>query len=330
MVTKNSFFKKKYLSKLKFLLVTCCLLYFFSNSLIYAQSITKDEDKYLIPLGHVVQIDIELKNVIVRNQIQDSPFIVGDAILAINDIAINNYGDFSNILLTLSPNYKMSVLVLRGDNKYMVEATKSQLESININALLSGFATLTYVDPNTLEFGAVAHPISVGTFRKIDIKNGSISSTTDVEVQKSCRGSVGSIRASHKNLIGNFNINNEFGIRGKIVDLDTSKLKSYKVASLNEVKTGKAQVIFQTSSDEIKKFDIEILDIQKQRSPQAKTFKIKITDKDLLNYTGGVVQGMSGTPIIQDDKIVGAISHAVENDPTIGYGVFIEWMINGK
>ncbi|MGG7060321.1 SpoIVB peptidase S55 domain-containing protein, partial [Clostridium tertium] len=89
---------------------------------------------------------------------------------------------------------------------------------------------------------------------------------------------------------------------------------------------GKAQVILQTTSNGCQKFDIQIIDIQKQRSPQSKTLKFKIVDKDLLAQTGGVVQGMSGTPIVQGDKIIGAISHAVENDPSFGYAVFIQWM----
>ena len=76
-----------------------------------------------------------------------------------------------------------------------------------------------------------------------------------------------------------------------------------------------------------KKFDIEILNIENQKNPKSKTFKIRIIDKELLQLTGGIVQGMSGTPIVQDDKIIGAISHAVENDPTTGYAVFIKWMV---
>ena len=71
----------------------------------------------------------------------------------------------------------------------------------------------------------------------------------------------------------------------------------------------------------------EILNIENQKTPKSKTFKIHITDKELLQLTGGIVQGMSGTPIVQGDKIIGAISHAVENDPTTGYAVFIKWMI---
>ena len=91
---------------------------------------------------------------------------------------------------------------------------------------------------------------------------------------------------------------------------------------------GKAEIILQNQSNKCEKYDIEIISIERQKSPSPKTFKIRITDKDLLVRTGGIVQGMSGTPIVQGDKIIGAVSHAVENDPTLGYGVFIGWMMN--
>ncbi|MGL4912762.1 MAG: SpoIVB peptidase S55 domain-containing protein [Romboutsia sp.] len=327
MSNKISTLKKQNLVKLKFIFIASFLLYFFSNSLIYAQSNQKLNPDYLIPIGNVVQIDAELQNIIVRNQVEGSPFILGDAILALNNTPVSNYGDLSNILSNISPSDKVSVLVRRGAHKFTLEITKGELEKININGLLSGFATLTYINPVNGEFGAVAHPISVGTSKKVNIKTGHISTTKDLIIEKSSKGCVGSINAKRKDTIGQFVTNNDFGIKGNIAGFDCNNLKSYKVANLDEVKLGKAQLILQTTSKECKKFDIQIVDIQNQRSPQSKTFRIKITDKDLLTQTGGIVQGMSGTPIVQDDKIIGAISHAVENDPSFGYAVFIQWML---
>ncbi|MFR2550974.1 MAG: SpoIVB peptidase S55 domain-containing protein [Clostridioides difficile] len=127
--------------------------------------------------------------------------------------------------------------------------------------------------------------------------------------------------------MGSFTENTDFGIRGQINNFDISKLKKYKVASLDEVKLGKAQIILQDNFNKCKKYNIEIIDIENQKHPESKSFKIKITDKKLLAQTGGIVQGMSGTPIVQDNKIIGAVSHAIENDPAVGYGVFIKWML---
>jgi stage IV sporulation protein B len=319
--------KKQRLIKLNFILIVYFLLYFFSNNLIYAQPNEKFDNTYLMPIGNVLQIDAELKNIIVRNSIEGSPFSLGDAILKVNNIPVSNYGDFSNILSSKSSTDKISVLVKRGENNFIVNTNKENLEKVNFNNLLCGFATLTYVNPATGEFGAVGHPISIGSSKKIPIKSGHISTTKDLSIQKSFKGSVGSISAQRKDLIGKFNTNTEFGIKGNVIGFDTSNLKSYKVASLNEVKLGKAQILLQTTSYGCEQFDIEIIGIQHQRSPQSKTFKIKITDKNLLAQTGGIIQGMSGTPIVQDNKIIGAISHAVENDPTLGYAIFIQWML---
>ena len=127
--------------------------------------------------------------------------------------------------------------------------------------------------------------------------------------------------------IGNFNTNTQYGIKGITKNIDFSNEEKYKVASLDEVELGNAQIILQNKQNKCVKYDIEILKIENQTSPSPKTFKIKIVDEDLLRDTGGIVQGMSGTPIIQNGKIIGAVSHALENNPKVGYGVYIKWML---
>lgn len=326
------FFKSrsKKIINTKFSLVVCLLflLYFFSNNLIYATSITKTESDFLIPVGDILHIEAQLENVIVRSSIKDSPFTLGDEILNINNNNIKNYSDFSNVLNNLPTNTNVIDVTLKRNNHIInIKTIKDRLEEINSTDNISGFATLTYIDPSSGKFGAVAHPISLGTSRKIKIKSGYISTTTNLNIEKSYRGNVGCISAKPKDYIGKFTNNTDFGIKGDIVKFDTSNYEKYKVASLDEVKTGNAQIILQTSNDGCKKFDIEILNIENQKTPKSKTFKIHITDKELLQLTGGIVQGMSGTPIVQGNKIIGAISHAVENDPTTGYAVFIKWMI---
>lgn len=318
--------------KIKFITfsILLFLVYFFSNNLIYAQSKQSIDYDYLIPSGKVVQIDAELKNIIVRNICENSPFLVGDSIIAVNDTIINSYSDFSKLLYSLPSNEKLTVLINRVGHEFTISTTKDILEKISFNNIISGFATLTYINPENMEFGAVAHPINIGGSKKVPIKNGVISTTTSLNIEKSSRGNVGSISATKKEVIGDFNQNTNFGIKGKISNYDVTNAKRYKVASLDEVKLGKAQILLQSDNDECKKYDIEIISIEKQKNPSAKTFKIRVLDKNLMLKTGGIVQGMSGTPIIQDDKIIGAVSHAVENDPSLGYGVFIKWMIENN
>ena len=149
----------------------------------------------------------------------------------------------------------------------------------------------------------------------------------NLSIKKSRKGSVGCINATKNNAIGEFNNNTTFGIKGEINNINLSNYKKYKVASINEVKLGKAQIILQNKNNVCKKYDIEIINIEHQKKADSKGIKIKITDPLLLKETGGIVQGMSGTPIIQDNKIVGAVSHALENNPSIGYGVYIKWML---
>ena len=306
------------------------LLYFLSNNIIYSQSLEKNQDEYLIPMGNILQIDAELQNIIVRNEIKDSPFKVGDAILKINEKNVESFNDLAYILSSYEDNDQVSVLIRRENAVFSLKSSKKVLSKVSFNNLISGYATLTYINPDTQEFGAVGHSINIGNTKKIPLKQGCISCTNNLRIKKSCRGSVGCINAEKNYVIGEFNNNTTFGIKGKVNNLDLSQYQKYKVADLNEVKLGKAQIILQSQDNRCKKYDIEIIDIEKQRKPASKGLKIKIIDKELLKETGGIVQGMSGTPIIQDNKIVGAVSHALENNPAIGYGVHIKWMLENN
>lgn len=318
--------------KSKFIIFSCFLfcLYFFSNSLIYAQNDEPISNDYLIPMGNVVQIDAELNTIIVRNEVENCPLQVGDCILNVENQSIGTYGEFSALLQSIPSHEMTSITINRSGKIITLKCNKDALEKVNFNNLISGFATLTYIDDSNHNFGAVGHPINVGHSKKIPIKNGVISTTTDVTIKKSSKGNVGCLNARRNYEIGKFKINSNYGINGTIDNLDTSKLKKYKVASIQDVKLGKAQIILQNEFNKCEKYNIEIINIENQRTPNSKTFKIKITDKRLLERTGGIVQGMSGTPIIQGDYIIGAVSHAVENDPSLGYGVFIRWMIDNK
>ena len=225
-------------------------------------------------------------------------------------------------------NIKENIKQVKLDNDIKRDCIdKDIISEINFNNLISGFATLTYINPDTNEFGAVAHSINIGNSKKIPIKRGCISCTNNLSIKKSRKGSVGCINATKNNAIGEFNNNTTFGIKGEINNINLSNYKKYKVASINEVKLGKAQIILQNKNNVCKKYDIEIINIEHQKKADSKGIKIKITDPLLLKETGGIVQGMSGTPIIQDNKIVGAVSHALENNPSIGYGVYIKWML---
>lgn len=281
-------------------------------------------------MGNVIQIDAELKNIIIKGDLENCPFNSGDSLLKINNKEVNSIKDFTYIVSNLESNEVVNILIRRDDSIVSFKSNKETLEKITFNNLISGFATLTYINPKNNEFGAVAHPINVGSNKQIPIKSGVISCTDNLMIRKSCKGCVGCVSAQKNNALGKFNSNTEFGIKGYVSNINLEKSKKYKVASMDEVKLGKAQIILQDKDNKCKKYDIQIIDIQKQRKPSSKGLKIKITDKELLKRTGGIVQGMSGTPIVQGDKIIGAVSHALENNPSVGYAVHIQWMFNEK
>ncbi|MEW9077379.1 SpoIVB peptidase S55 domain-containing protein [Terrisporobacter glycolicus] len=278
-------------------------------------------------MGNILQIDAQLKNIIVRNEVNGCSLKMGDSILKVENNDITSYEDFNYVMSSLSKTDDISVLIRRENSVFCLKCDKNALEKINFNNLISGFATLTYINPETKEFGAVAHSINIGTTKKIPIKKGCISFTDNLNIKKSYKGNVGCINATKNNLVGEFDDNTTFGIKGSVDNINLSNCKKYKVAEVDEVKLGKAQIILQNKNNTCKKYNIEIVNIEKQRKPDSKGIKIKITDPQLLNETGGIVQGMSGTPIVQGNKIVGAVSHALENNPTVGYGVYIKWML---
>lgn len=302
------------------------LLYFFMNNANYAYSLEKNNDMYLIPIGKVIQVDGQLENLIVRNEVNGCPLKSGDLILRVEGNPIKDFNHLSDVFYSSTGN-QISVTVKRGNVIKNLICYKEPLKRVSFNNAISGFATLTYINPETHQFGAVGHAINVGDAKQIPIKSGTISTTSNLEIEKSSRGNVGYINASKNYLIGDFKENTQYGIKGKTRNIDFSNQRKYKVANLDEVQLGKAQIILQNKQNQCVKYDIEILKIENQCTPEPKTFKIRIVDEDLLKDTGGIVQGMSGTPIIQNNKIIGAVSHALENNPKIGYGVYIKWML---
>ena len=154
----------------------------------------------------------------------------------------------------------------------------------------------------------------------------------NLSIKKGERGNPGEIKGlfiNENESIGNIEKNTNSGIYGdgSVELINPNFNKAMTVAYRDEIKEGHAQIITTVEDGGAKAYDIEILKLLPQDEPGSKSMIIKIVDPVLLEKTGGIVQGMSGTPIVQGDKIIGAISHAVENDPTTGYAVFIKWMI---
>lgn len=181
-------------------------------------------------------------------------------------------------------------------------------------------------------FASLGHGITdIDTEELITISNGELVTTDIVSIQKGEKGKPGEIRGSIEgsSKIGEVSKNTSFGIFGKLTNKARLNISSEEMEVLNrsEVKTGKAQIICELEKGKKEYYDIEIQRIYTNNQKDNKSMLIKVIDEKLLEKTGGIIQGMSGSPIIQDGKFVGAVTHVLVNDPTTGYGVFADMML---
>ncbi|MDQ1909513.1 SpoIVB peptidase [Paenibacillus sp. GD4] len=197
----------------------------------------------------------------------------------------------------------------------------------------AGVGTLTFYAPDQGVYGALGHVITdMDTQTPIVVGGGEIVHSNVTSISKSQNGEPGEKRAQfskESKVLGNIEKNTQFGIFGKMYGAPDHSLtnQALPVAFAEEVKEGPAQIYTVLGGQKVEKFDIEVVHVAKQDFPATKGMVIKITDPRLLDKTGGIVQGMSGSPIIQNGKVIGAVTHVFVNDPTSGYGCFIEWML---
>lgn len=197
----------------------------------------------------------------------------------------------------------------------------------------AGVGTITYYEPSTKSFAALGHGIlDIDTEKLINIANGEIVTANILSIVKGEKGNPGEIRGTiaSKNTIGKVSKNTNLGIYGTIDDIsklniDTSN--ELEVALRNEIKTGKAKILCSLENGVREEYEIEIKKIYKNNNIDNKSMLIEVTDQRLLEKTGGIIQGMSGSPIIQDGKFIGAVTHVLVNNPKQGYAVFADMMI---
>lgn len=192
----------------------------------------------------------------------------------------------------------------------------------------SGIGTLTYVRKN-LNFGSLGHPITASDGQIVECKNGGVFNCVINGVEKGRRGAAGELRGSFsfEKRVGILYANNKFGAFGTFASLPTFCNSLIDVADVSEVTMGKAQIFCTLDDNTRRVFDIEIVKASRQTNGSDKGLVIHVTDAALLEKTGGIVQGMSGSPIVQNGKLVGAVTHVFVNDPTRGYGIYAKWML---
>ena len=273
------------------------------------------------------------------NAEKDGVLKIGDIILEINNTEVLTTDDVSRIINKKENKDKeLFVKVLR-DSKEIVLETKPIYDirsdiyrlGVWVKDDASGIGTLTFVDSN-LRFGALGHPICDNDTKTIiNIRDGKLYNCSVMGVNKSKGGVPGEIRGlflEGKDEQGYIEKNNEFGVFGEL-SKDSSLIElteEYEIGGRLTVKPGKAQIRCCVDGENIKMYDIEIIKTNYQNYSNDKSMVIRVTDLDLINKTGGIVQGMSGSPIIQNGRLVGAVTHVFVNDPTKGFGVYLDWM----
>ena len=297
---------------------------------------------YLIPGGESIGIKINTKGIIVigfykvnGEFIGKNTFQIGDNIIKINGIEVNNSDEISNIIDKENLNNKeLDVELIRNGNiintkLYLKEENGIYKTGIYVKDSVIGLGTLTYIDPETKIYGALGHEIMLSETRKIiDVKDGNILSSKVTSIDKSRNGYVGSKNAilSYKNVIGDINKNTNKGLFGKYTSNLPNK-ELYEVGTYDEIEKGDAYILTVTKDKNIEKYKIKIVDKYDNKKNTQKSFSFEITDKKLLSKTGGVVQGMSGSPIIQNNKIIGAVTNVLVDNVKLGYGISIVTML---
>lgn len=196
----------------------------------------------------------------------------------------------------------------------------------------SGIGTLTFIKPENNRFGSLGHGICEnGSEEPLKIKSGTLHQCEVLGVNKGEKGSTGEIKGLFvpgKDCEGVIDKNNKYGVYGYINNgSEYITANKMKVGGRLSVKPGKAKILCCLDGKSVKSYDVEIIKTSHQNKSNQKSMVLRVVDKELLKTTGGIVQGMSGSPIIQNNKLVGAVTHVFVNDPTKGFGVYLDWMI---
>ena len=294
---------------------------------------------YLIASGKNIGIELKSNNIIIvgaydinkHNAINESELVIGDKILAINDEPITTAESMQNTINKLNTD-KITITYERNGNRNKTEINLYKEDNeyrtgLYVRDTIRGVATLTYIDKENSKFGALGHEIvDKATKSKFNADTGTIFSSTVTGITKSIDGNPGEKNAhsNSKNIYGNVVENTTSGVFGEYT-AEIPNNKTYKVAKPEEIKLGKAKMLTVINGDQVEEFDIEIEKIN--TSSKNKNILFKVTDKSLLEKTGGIIQGMSGSPIVQNNYIIGAVNYVVVDKTNKGYGIFITTML---
>ena len=300
----------------------------------------------VVPVGKAIGMKLYTEGVLVvgmseingKKPYENSGIQEGDAIIEINNEQIENTND---LIETVNKSNGTTVEV-KYKRKEQTITTSIEPAKVNENEYklglwvrdaAAGVGTMTFYEPSSGMFAALGHGIAdIDTSELINIESGELTTTNILSIVKGQKGTPGEIRGTIENSesLGSIYKNTSFGVYGKVQSknkLDINNMEEMDVALRDEIKTGKAQILCELENGKTEKYDVEIKKVYLNNNENNKSMVIKITDEKLIEKTGGIIQGMSGAPIIQNGKFIGAVTHVLVNDPTVGYGVFADIMI---
>ena len=274
----------------------------------------------------------------IERPFENSGLKTGDIITHIDGIEINNVDDIARVLNDFKGD-SVRLKVIRSGDSFEVDirpALDSMTNTYKLGLWVKedavGIGTLSFINATTKRFGSLGHSINDSeTNECIDVSGGNIYESKILGIKKGKSGKAGELIGtfSREKVLGSVDKNCEYGVYGFVDNVETltANKTSIDIGGRLSAKPGKAQILTALDGENIEAFDIEIIKTNFQSSCNEKSMVIRVTDKDLISRTGGIVQGMSGSPIIQNGKLIGAVTHVFVNDATKGFGIYIDWML---
>ena len=294
--------------------------------------------EYVIPGGKTLGIEIQNDGIIVigfykiDNRFNRNSIKVGDSIIKVNNTEVNTIDELVAAIEENVQNNKVNLTIRRNRKIYkipfeLIYADNTYKTGLYVKDTVTGIGTLTYIDPETKIYGALGHEIiESNSSHMIEVKSGKIFKSLVTKIERSSIGVAGTKNAKfYSNTIyGNVIKNTSKGIYGIYTD-NLSEYQTMEVGTADTLSIGPALIYTVLEKEEVKPYEIYIDGIEKNNS--VKNIHFRITSEGLIRAAGGIVQGMSGSPIIQDNKIYGAVTHVILDNPTTGYGIFITTML---
>ncbi len=305
----------------------------------------------VIPVGNIAGVKLYTSGVLVVGMseiegsdnkkykpYENSGIEEGDTIIKVNETEINSTEELVETVNS-SQGKDIQIKFIHDENTKECSITPVETRSheyklgLWVRDSAAGVGTVTFYEPSTKTFGALGHGITdIDTNELINIASGEFVTTRVLNITKGESGEPGKIQGTIENQqnIGTISKNSKFGVYGKVdnlssLNIDTSK--EMEVASRDEIQTGKAIILCSLDNQKPQEYEIEIQKIYKENNYDNKSMQIRVTDEKLMEKTGGIIQGMSGSPIIQNGKFIGAITHVLVNNPQEGYAVFGDIML---